>query len=190
MPPVFPGPDVFASMWSPNELLFHLQDTNRLRTLSKLMHALGSTMIQVHVRTQSLTSPQGDRRTPTWSFLCLFSWTFSRRFVAQEKTHNRHQCQSDYCQRKREGQSAASASPSTKRPKVETRRNHWFRQSLTSTSKGSAKHLLPTLQELIYTTNKRRTIEKKEHPHSEEGTKCSNKPTYQSIKLLLERNQS
>ena len=53
----------------------------------------------------------------------LFLWAFSRRLVAQEETSNRHQCWSNNCQRKGEGQSEASASPSTKRPTVETRRN-------------------------------------------------------------------
>ena len=38
---------------------------------------------------------------------------------------------------------------------VETRRNHSFRRSLTSTSRSSAKHLLPTFKELMDTTNKK-----------------------------------
>ena len=45
----------------------------------------------------------------------------------------------------------------------------------------------------IYANTKRHTIEMKEHPHSEEGTKCpncSNQPTTQAIMLFSRRNKA
>ena len=47
-----------------------------------------------------------------------------------------------------------------------------------------------TSLELTYTTSKRHTIEKKEHPHYGEGTKRSNKPTTQANKLFTRKKQS
>ena len=69
--------------------------------------------------------------------------------------------------------------PQKERLTVETTRSHPFRRGLTSTSEGSAKHLLPTFQpfqELIHTTNKRHTIETKKIVHSKKGTKVQQKP--------------
>ena len=82
----------------------------------------------------------------------------------------------------------ALASPSTKRPTVETRRNHSFRRNLTSTSKGSARHLLPTFSELTSTTNKKAHNRKEGTPSCRRRLKkCSNDTNYSSDEALYSK---
>ena len=98
-----------------------------------------------------------------------FLWASSRRLAVQEETNKRHQCESDHCQRKGEGQSETSASNFTKRPTVETGRNHSnsYSQRTKGTQSKRRNTLIPRKAQNVQT-----------------------KPTAQAIKLFTRKKQS